>query len=45
MFNSYYDSHIKSALDMRSVMTDVIEAEQKRYAEMKEREQKNNGLD
>ena len=34
MINRFYGSHIKSALDMGSVMIDVIEAKQKRYAEM-----------
>jgi hypothetical protein len=31
MINRFYGSHIKSALDMGSVMIDVIEAKQKRY--------------
>jgi len=35
MVNRFYGSHVKSALDMGSVMIDVIEAKQKRYAEMK----------
>ena len=37
MINRFYGSHIKSALDMGSVMIDVIEAKQKRYAEMAEK--------
>jgi hypothetical protein len=37
MINRFYGSHIKSALDMESVMIDVIEAKQKRNAEMAEK--------
>ena len=34
MINRFYGSHIRSALDMGSVMIDVIEVKQKRYADM-----------
>ena len=32
MINRFYGSHIKSALEMGSVLTDVIEAKRERYA-------------
>lgn len=36
MINRFYGSHIKSALDMGSVMIDVIEAKRERYAKRAE---------
>ena len=36
MINRFYGSHIKSALDMGSVMIDVIEAKRERHAEKAE---------
>ena len=37
MINRFYGSHIKSALEMGSVMIDVIEAKRERYAKRAER--------
>jgi hypothetical protein len=34
VINRFYGSHIKSALESGSVVIDVIEANQKRYAEL-----------
>ena len=37
MINRFYGSHIKSALEMGSVMIDVIEAKRERYAKRAEK--------